>query len=292
MKPLTTLIAILVAVLIVASQVIYVVDQRQYAIKFQFGEIVSIQEDPGLSWKWPLIQNIRFFDKRNITLNSAGADRFQTSEKKPLLIDFVVLWRIVDVGQYYRSVTGDEEAAKKRIEQTVKDILSKEINKRTVSGVISTERHLITQAARDESSKIMETMGVKIVDVRLRRVDYTTEVTNSVYERMQAERRRVANELRSTGAAKSEKRRAEADRDRQVKLAEAYKQAQEIKGKGDAEATTIYAQAYSVDPEFYNFYRSLDAYKESLHGKNDVLVLDPTSDFFRYFKQYEDGKKH
>ncbi len=292
MKPLTTLIAILIAVLIVASQVIYVVDQRQYAIKFQFGEIIRIQENPGLSWKWPLIQNIRFFDKRNITLNSAGADRFQTSEKKPLLIDFVVLWRIVDVGQYYRSVTGDERAAQQRIEQTVKDILSKEINRRTVSGVISTDRYQITKAARDESSKITETMGVKIVDVRLRRVDYTTEVTNSVYERMQAERRRVANELRSTGAAKSEKRRAEADRDRQVKLAEAYRQAQEIKGKGDAEAASIYAGAYSVDPEFYNFYRSLDAYKGSLQGKNDVLVLDPTSDFFRYFKQYEDGRRH
>ncbi|MDR1529978.1 MAG: protease modulator HflC [Burkholderiales bacterium] len=286
MKPLTTLTAILIAILIVASQIIYVVDQRQYAIKFQFGEIISIQEAPGLSWKWPLIQNIRFFDKRNITLNSSSADRFQTSEKKPLLIDFVVLWRIVDVGQYYRSVTGDEEAAKKRIEQTVKDILSKEINKRTVSGVISTERYLITQAARDESSKITETMGVKIVDVRLRRVDYTTEVTNSVYERMQAERRRVANELRSTGAAKSERRRAEADRERQVKLAEAYRKAQEIKGKGDAEAAAIYAQAYNIDPEFYNFYRSLNAYQGSLQGKNDVLILDPTSDFFRYFKQY------
>ncbi len=289
MKFLSTFLAILVALFLVFSQVIYTVDQRQYAIKFQFGEIVSAQTEPGIALKWPLIQNVRFYDKRNMTLSNANADSIMTAEKKPLLIDFVVLWRITDVSQYYRSVAGDEEKAKLRLEQTVRAILTQEINSRSIHDVISSERDKITAATRQKASVDAGQIGIEIVDVRLRRVDFPAEVTNSVYDRMQAERRRVANELRSTGAAESEKIRAEADRERQIIVADAYREAQAIKGKGDAEAAAVYAKAYSVDPEFYNFYRSLEAYKETFRGKNDALILDPTSDFFRYFKRYKSG---
>jgi membrane protease subunit HflC len=290
MKFLSTFLAILVALFLVFSQVVYTVDQRQYAIKFQFGEIISARTEPGIALKWPLIQNIRFYDKRNMTLTSANADNIMTAEKKPLLIDFVVLWRITDVSQYYRSVSGDEGRAKQRLEQNVRKILQQEINLRSIRDVISLERDKITAATRQKASADASLIGVEIVDVRLRRVDFPAEVTNSVYDRMQAERLRVANELRSTGAAEKEKIQAEADRARQIIVAEAYKEAQTIKGKGDAEATAIYAKAYNADAEFYNFYRSLEAYKETFQGRNDALVLDPSSDFFRYFKRYRNGK--
>ncbi|MCL2310741.1 MAG: protease modulator HflC [Proteobacteria bacterium] len=290
MKFLSTFLAVLVALFLVFSQVIYTVDQRQYAIKFQFGEIVSAQTEPGIAFKWPLIQNVRFYDKRNMTLSNTNADSIMTAEKKPLLIDFVVLWRITDVSQYYRSVAGDEEKAKLRLEQTVRALLTQEINLRSIHDVISSERDKITSATRQKASADARQIGVEIVDVRLRRVDFPVEVTNSVYDRMQAERRRVANELRSTGGAEKERIQAEADRERQVIVADAYKEAQTIKGKGDAEATAIYAKAYGADAEFYSFYRSLEAYKGTFQGKNDVLVLDPSSDFFRYFKRYKNGK--
>ncbi|MCL2871671.1 MAG: protease modulator HflC [Betaproteobacteria bacterium] len=292
MKFLSTFLAIIVALFLVLSQAVYTVDQRQYAVKFQFGEIVSTQTEPGIAFKWPMIQNVRFFDKRNMTLTSVNTDNIMTAEKKPLLIDFVVLWRITDVNQYYRSVAGDEEQAKKRLEQTVRAIMTEEINLRSIRDVISLERDKITAATREKANIDTKRIGVEIVDVRLRRVDFPTEVTNSVYERMRAERKRIANELRSTGAAESEKIQAEADRQRQIIIADAYKDAQMIRGKGDAEATAIYAKAYNADAEFYNFYRSLEAYRETFQGKGDTLVLDPSSDFFRYFKHFnKDGKE-
>ena len=292
MKFLSTFLAIIVALFLILSQAVYTVDQRQYAVKFQFGEIVSTQTEPGIAFKWPMIQNVRFFDKRNMTLTSVNTDNIMTAEKKPLLIDFVVLWRITDVNQYYRSVAGDEEQAKKRLEQTVRAIMTEEINLRSIRDVISLERDKITAATREKANADTKRIGVEIVDVRLRRVDFPTEVTNSVYERMQAERKRIANELRSTGAAESEKIQAEADRQRQIIVADAYKNAQVIRGKGDAEATAIYAKAYNADAEFYNFYRSLEAYRETFQGKSDTLVLDPSSDFFRYFKRFsKDGKE-
>ncbi|MDR0247153.1 MAG: protease modulator HflC [Burkholderiales bacterium] len=290
MKFLSTFLAVLVALFLVFSQVVYTVDQRQYAIKFQFGEIVSTQTEPGIAFKWPLIQNVRFYDKRNMTLTSVNSDNIMTSEKKPLLIDFVVLWRITDVGQYYRSVAGDEDNAKQRLERTVRGHLVNEINLRKIHDVISSERDKITAATRLNANEFARQIGVEIVDVRLRRVDFPTEVTNSVYDRMRAERQQAANQSRSTGAAEKEKIQAEADRERQIIVAEAYKEAQTIKGKGDAEATAIYAKAYNADAEFYNFYRSLEAYKETFQGRNDALVLDPSSDFFRYFKRYKNGK--
>jgi membrane protease subunit HflC len=279
------ILAFVVAVLLVLSQAVYTVDQTKYAIKFQLGEIVDVQKDAGLYFKVPLVQNVRYFDKRNLSLDNPEPDRVTTSEKKPLLVDFIVLWRIIDVAQYYRSVQGDEEAARRRLSQTVRANLAEEFNKRTVHEAISTERDRITSVTRSKADADARTIGVEVVDVRLRRVELPPDVTGPVYARMESERRRVANELRSLGAAESERIRADADRQRQVILAEAYSQAQKIKGEGDAKSASIYASAYSANAEFYRFYRSLEAYKGSLRGRGDVMVLDPASEFFQYFKQ-------
>src|SRR6185369_4547705 len=207
-----------------------------------------------------------------------------TSEKKPLLIDFFVLWRIVDVKQYYISVGGDEEVARRRLSQTVRANLAEEINKRTVHDAISAERDKIMSTTRQKADIDAKSIGVEVVDVRLRRVELPPDVTGPVYARMESERRRVANELRSQGQAESEKIRADADRQRVVILADAYKDSQKTRGDGDAKASAIYAEAYSVNPEFYSFYRSLEAYKSTFKNKSDMMVLDPSSEFFRYLK--------
>jgi membrane protease subunit HflC len=279
------LLALVVAILIVLSQSIYTVDQTKYAIKFQLGEIVGLQKDAGLYFKVPLIQNVRYFDRRNLTLDNPEPDRITTSEKKPLLVDFIVLWRIIDVAQYYRSVQGDEEAARRRLSQTVRSNLAEEFNKRTVHEAISTQRDRITSETRVKADADARSIGVEVVDIRLRRLELPPDVIGPVYQRMESERRRVANELRSLGAAESERIRADADRQRQVILAEAYRQAQKIKGEGDAKASAIYAGAYSGNAEFYRFYRSLEAYRGAFRGRSDVMVLDPSSEFFQYFKQ-------
>ncbi len=286
MKITLPILAVIVAILLVASQSIYTVDQRKYAVKFQLGEIIDTQSKAGLYFKWPLIQNVKFYDKVNLTLDTPEPDRMTTSEKKPLLVDFVVLWRIVDVRQYYVSVQGDEEAARRRLTQTVRANLAQEFNKYDVSEAISTARDKITAVTQQKANADAKSIGVEVVDVRLRRVELPPDVTGPVYQRMESERLRVANELRSTGAAESEQIRADADRQRQVILADAYHQAQKIKGDGDAKASAIYAQAYGRNPEFYAFYRSLDAYKSTFHSKSDMLVLDPGTEFFRYFRQY------
>ncbi len=278
------LIAFVVALLLVASQSLYTVDQTRYAIKFQLGEIVDTKTEAGLYTKIPLLQNVRSFDRRILTLDNPEPDRVTTSEKKPLLVDFIVLWRIVDVKQYYRSVRGDEEAARRRLGQTVRSILAEEFNKRDMHAAISSERDKITQTTREKANGDAQSIGVEVVDVRLRRVELPPDVTTPVYARMESERRRVANELRSQGGAESEKIRADADRQRQVILADAYKQSQALKGAGDAKASAIYAGAYGANAEFYNFYRSLETYRSSFHNKSDMLVLDPNSDLFRYFK--------
>ncbi len=284
MKATLPILALVVAVLLVASQSLYTVDQRQYAIRFQLGEVVETQSKAGLYAKIPLLQNVKFYDKRVLLLDNSEPDRITTSEKKPLLVDFFVLWRIVDVRQYYISVGGDEESARRRLSQTVRSNLAVEFNKRTVHDAISGERDKIMNTTRLKADADAKTIGVEIVDVRLRRVELPPDVTGPVYARMESERRRVANELRSQGQAESEKIRADADRQRVVILADAYKASQKIKGEGDAKASAIYAQAYGVNAEFYSFYRSLETYKASLRGKSDVMVLDPNSDFFRYFK--------
>jgi modulator of FtsH protease HflC len=290
MKFTMPILAIIVALLLVASQSIYTVDQRKYAIKFQLGEIIETQSNAGLYFKVPLVQNVKFYDKVNLTLDNPEPDRMTTSEKKPLLVDFIVLWRILDVKQYYVSVQGDEEAARRRLSQTVRANLAEEFNKRTVHEAISTDRDKITNETRVKANADAATIGVEVIDVRLRRVELPPDVTGPVYQRMESERRRVANELRSLGAAESEKIRADADRQRQVILADAYRAAQKIKGEGDGRASSIYAQAYGQNPEFYAFYRSLEAYKTTFRNKSDMLVLDPSSDFFQYFKQYGSGR--
>ena len=285
MKLTMPLLALVVAVLLVLSQALYTVDQTKYAIKFQLGEIIQTQAEAGLYFKVPLVQNVRYFEKRNLTLDNPEPDRITTSEKKPLLVDFIVLWRIQDVAQYYRSVGGDEEAARRRLSQTVRSNLAEEFNKRTVNEAISTERDKITNVTRTKADADARSIGVEVVDVRLRRLELPPDVTGPVYQRMESERRRVANELRSLGAAESERIRADADRQRQVILAEAYSEAQKIKGQGDAKASAIYANAYAANPEFYRFYRSLEAYRASFKGRSDMMVLDPTSEFFQYFRQ-------
>ena len=291
MKFTMPILALIVAVLLVASQSIYTVDQTKFAIKFQLGEIVETKTQPGLYFKIPLVQNVRFYDNRNLTLENSEPDRVTTSEKTPMLVDFIVLWRINDVKQYYVSVQGDEEAARRRLSQTVRSNLAEEFNKHTMHDAISTERDRITTVTRQKADADAKTIGVEVVDVRLRRVELPDEVLAQVYQRMESERKRVANELRSMGGAESEKIRADADRQREVILADAYNQAQKTKGEGDAKASAIYGAAYGQNPEFYSFYRSLEAYKASFKNKSDMLVLDPNADFFKFMHRPGGGAR-
>jgi len=290
MRSALPVLALVVAVLIVLSQSIYTVDQRQYAIKFQLGEFIDAKTEAGLYFKVPLLQNIKVYDRRILTLDAPRPDRITTSEKKPLNVDFIAYWRVIDVRRYYQSVTGDEELAKQRLAQTIRAILGQEINKRTIHEAISSERDKIMTTTRQRADTDAKQIGVEIVDVRLRRVELPEEVLAQVYQRMESERKRVANELRSQGAAESEKIRADADRQREVILADAYRQAQKVKGEGDAKASAIYAAAYGQNPEFYSFYRSLETYKATFRNKNDLMVLDPNSEFFQYLKQSGGGK--
>ena len=276
--------AVIAAVLVVLGTSIFTVDQRQHAIIFQLGEVRDVIAEPGLYFKWPLIQNVRYFDKRILTLDAAEPELFITSEKKNVLVDSFVKWQIVDPRLYYVSVEGDEMRAKTRLAQTVNAGLREEFGKRTIHEVVSGERDKIMEQMRKKADDDARTIGVHIVDVRVKRVDLPTEVSESVYRRMEAERKRVANQLRSEGFAESEKIRADADKQREVIVAEAYRDAQKMKGEGDAKATATYAQAFSQNPEFYAFYRSLEAYRSSFKNKSDVIVVEPGSDFFKYMK--------
>jgi membrane protease subunit HflC len=284
MKHIGAVLIGIIVVLVVASLGMFTVDQRQNAIVFRLGEIISIKKEPGLYFKVPILDNVRFFDTRILTLESTEPERFLTSEKKNVLVDSFVKWRIVDVKQYYISVGGDEQRAQTRLSQTVNSSLRDEFGNRTVHDVVSGERDKIMALMREKANEDARKIGVQVLDVRIKRVDLPQEVSESVYRRMEAERKRVANELRSTGAAESEKIRADADRQHEVILAEAYREAQHTKGLGDAKAVAIYANAYQQNPEFYAFYRSLDAYRQSFKNKTDVLVLDPNSEFFKYLK--------
>jgi len=290
MKKINTLIIVLLGILILASMTLYTVDQRQNAMVFQLGEVVAVDKAPGLYFKLPLVQNVRYFDTRILTLDPAEPDRFITSEKKNVLVDYFAKWRIVDVKQYYVSVGGDETRAQTRLQQTINDSLRAEFGKRTVHEVVSGEREEIMTSLRTKADLDARKIGVQVMDVRIKHVDLPQEVSDSVYRRMEAERKRVANELRSTGSAEAEKIRADADRQREVIIAEAYRDAQRVKGDGDAKASTIYAAAYSQNPEFYAFYRSMDAYRQSFKNKSDVLVLEPNSAFFKYMKSPKAAK--
>ncbi|MDO9191542.1 MAG: protease modulator HflC [Undibacterium sp.] len=280
----STVIAIAIALLIFFST-IFVVDQKSHAIVFALGEVKSVISEPGLHFKLPPpFQNVLFLDKRILTIESSEADRFITAEKKNILVDTYVKWHIIEPKLYYVSFGGDEGRARDRMSQIVKAALNDEITKRSVRDVISGERDKVMQAIQKKVTEEAKQIGVEIVDVRLKRVDYVEQINNSVYDRMKSERSRVANELRSTGFADSEKIRADADKQRIVILAEAYREAEKNRGIGDAEASQIYAQAFGQNPEFYKFYRSLEAYRSSFKTKNDMLIVDPNSEFFKYFK--------
>ncbi|MBS1141776.1 MAG: protease FtsH subunit HflC [Proteobacteria bacterium] len=285
MSPRINLLGIVIAtVLVVLAMSIFTVDQRQYAVVFQLGEVKRAIAEPGLYFKVPMVQNVRYFEKRIITLDNNEPERFITSEKKNVLVDSYIKWRIVDPKLYYISVGGDESRAKTRLNQTVNAGLREEFGKRTVHDVVSGERDKIMDQMREKADADARKIGVQIVDVRVKRVELPTEVSEAVYRRMEAERKRVANELRSEGSAEAEKIRADADRQREIIIAEAYRDAQKIKGEGDAKATNTYAQAFGQNPEFYAFYRSLEAYRGSFKSRSDVLVLEPNSDFFKYMK--------
>jgi membrane protease subunit HflC len=273
-----------VLVLITISLSVFIVDQRQTAIVLQLGEMVRVETTPGLKWKIPLMQNVRFFDSRILTLDAGEPERFITAEKKNVLVDSFVKWRIVDVKQYYISVGGDEMRARTRLLQTVNSSMREEFGKRTIHEVVSGEREQIMNVLREKTDTDARKIGVQVLDVRLKRVDFPAEISDSVYRRMDAERKRVANELRASGAAEGEKIRADADKQREVILAEAYREAQKTKGEGDAKASATYAAAFGRNAEFYSFYRSLEAYKQSFKNKSDVMVLDPSSAFFKYLK--------
>ena len=290
-KNISTILIGLVVVLVVLSASMFTVDQRQNALVFQLGEVVSVKKTPGLYFKMPLVQNVRFFDTRILTMDAADPERFITSEKKNVLVDSYIKWRVVDVTQYYVSVGGDETRAQIRLNQTVNDGLRAEFGKRTIHEVVSGQREDIMSLIRTKADFDARKIGVQVVDVRIKRVDLPETVSVDVYRRMEAERKRVANELRSTGAAEAEKIKADADKQKEVIVAEAYRDAQRMKGEGDAKASAVYAAAYGQNPEFYAFYRSMQAYRESFKSKSDVMVLDPSADFFKYMKNPKAGGK-
>ena len=284
-----TIIGLVVLALIFTMSV-YTIDQRKAAIKFQLGEVVALQTEPGLYFLVPLLQNVRLYDTRIQTLDARDAERFLTSENKNVLVDSFVKWRIIDVRQYFVSVRGDPIAAEARISQTVNDALRAEFARRTVHDVVSGEREKIMSTVADKVDNDVKGIGVEVVDVRLKRVDLVPEISSDIYRRMESERKRAANELRATGQAEGEKIKAEADRTRQIIVAEAYRDAQRVKGEGDALAARVYSEAFTRNTEFYSFYRSMEAYRTGLRSKSDVMVLDPSSDFFKYFKSPGRGK--
>jgi membrane protease subunit HflC len=271
-----------IALIYVLSSSIFVVDQRKFAVVFSFGQIVRVIEQPGIQVKYPApFESVRFFDRRILTIDNPEAERFITAEKKNLLVDSYVKWRIVDPRKFFISFKGDERSAQDRLTQLVRSALNEEFTKRTVRELISDQREEVMQGIRKKVAVDASDIGVEIVDVRLKRVDLLAEISDSVYRRMEAERKRVANELRSTGAAESDKIRANAERQRDTILAEAYRDAQKIKGAGDAKATAVYAEAFGRDPSFAQFYQNLEAYRNSFKDKKDLMVIEPTSEFFK-----------
>ena len=280
--------SILVALALLSSMV-FVVDQRQFGVVYALGQIKEVITEPGLNFKLPPpFQNVSYIDKRLLTLDSSDTEPVLTAEKQRVVIDWYVRWRITDPSEYIRNVGLDESAGALQLNRVVRNAFQEEINKRTVKELLSLKREaLMADVKREvlESVKGQKPWGVDVVDIRITRVDYAETITESVYRRMEAERKRVANELRSTGAAEGEKIRADADRQREITIANAYRDAQKVKGEGDAEAAKLYADAFGKDPQFAQFYRSLDAYKASLSKKGDVMVLDPsTTDFFKAYR--------
>ncbi|MFN4003260.1 MAG: protease modulator HflC [Hylemonella sp.] len=279
----------LLVALALASSMLFVVDQRQFGVVYALGQIKEVITEPGLHVKLPPpFQNVNYIDKRLLTLDSTDTEPMLTAEKQRVVIDWYVRWRITDPTEYIRNVGLNEAAGASQLNRVVRNAFQEEINKRTVRELLSVKREALMADVKEEVLKAVrgeKPWGIDVVDVRITRVDYVESITESVFRRMEAERKRVANELRSTGAAEGEKIRADADRQREVTVANAYREAQKIKGEGDAEAARIYAEAFGRDPQFAQFYRSLEAYKASFANKSDVMVLDPNgSEFFKVFR--------
>lgn len=282
MKQLGAILGVAVVFLIWSS--LYIVTETELAIKFRLGEIIQTDIEPGLHVKMPLVNNVRKFEKRIMTLD-AEPERYLTSEKKDVIVDSFVKWRIRDASRFYTATRGNEFVARQRLSQIIKDGLRSEFAKRTLREVVTDQRGEIMTTLRETADRNTDELGISVVDVRVKRIDLPEEVSESVYARMRAERSRVANELRAEGREEAEQIRAEAERRRTVLLAEAYREAEAIRGEGDAQATAIYAEAFSDDPEFYSFSRSLQAYRETFRDRSDMFVLDPNSDFFDYFNE-------
>lgn len=287
-KVLAFVLALVITVFVGVSSMFQVAAWEK-AVLFRLGEIVRTDIQPGLHFKVPFINNVRKFDGRILTLD-VDPERFLTVEKKNVIVDSFVMWRIADVRRFYTAVMGDERNARQRLEQIVKDGMRGLFSKRTVTEVVSGERSTIMKELVDDASAQAEEIGIQIVDIRVKRVDLPAEVSNSVFRRMQAERARVAKEFRSEGAEEAEKIRADADRQRQVLIAEAYSEAEQIRGQGDATAADVYARAYGADEDFYAFFRSLQAYRHSFDDGNDMMLLEPGGEFFEYFSGSK-GKK-
>ena len=279
-------LAIVAAVLIMIFMSVFTVYETQTAIRFQFGEIVQANYKPGLHFKWPLVNNFRKYDLRVQTLDTEP-ERFLTAEKKNLIVDSFVKWRIGDVARYYTAVQGDPVQANLRLDQIIKDGLRSEFGKRTLQEVVSGDRAQIMDILSTTASSEAKMLGIDVLDVRIKRIDLPSEVSSSVFRRMRAERERVARDFRSQGAEAAERIQADADRQSTIILAEAYRDAEQVRGEGDAIAADVYARAYGKDADFYSFYRSLNAYRESFNSKNDIMVLKPDTDFFRYFKGFD-----
>ncbi len=285
MKRLLPIGVILMVLGGIFSSTVFIVREVDYALVFALGEVRKVVSEPGLYFKLPPpFQNVVTLDKRLLTIDVQEAERIQTSEKKNLLIDSFVKWRVVDPRLFYVTFGGNERAARDRLQALIRDALNASVNIRTVKDVVSLERDVIMNEVLNNVIKRAEPLGVKIVDVRLKRIEFAPEISESVYRRMESERLRVANELRSIGAAESEKIRAEADRQRDQIMAEAYSKAQAVMGEGDAVAAGIYAKAYGADLSFYNFYKSLEGYRSAFGKPGDVLVVDPSSEFFKYMR--------
>ena len=292
MKSITSIAVGVVVAAGLAQTCLYTVGEREYAMLFALGELKTVVTEPGLHFKLPApLQNVVYLDKRILTLDASGADLVQTSEKKNLMIDTFVKWRISDARRYWVSFQGSERAASDRLAMLLRDVLNIAVNKRTVNQITSSEREKAMAEISELLQARVKALGIDIVDVRMKRVDFTPEISESVYSRMEAERKRVASEERSKGAAQAERIRAGADRQSEVILAEAYRDAQKTKGEGDGEAARIYADAFGKDPEFARFYRSLEAYRRSFSQKSDVMVVDPSADFFSYLKK-EGGEQN
>ncbi len=273
----------------IASLSVFTVDERELAIKFRLGKIIQTEFEPGLHFKMPFINNVRKFPRQILTQTNPQ-ELFLTFEKKNLFVDFFVKWRIIDVGAFYRATRGDEALAAQRLIEIVKDGVRSEFAKRTVPQVVTAERRELLDNMLASARKNARELGMEVVDVRVKRTEFPEQVSDSVFDRMRQERARTASELRAQGAEAAEQIRAEADRQRTVTLAEAYREAEKVRGAGDAEAARIYAEAYQKDPEFFSFYRSIQAYRRSLGKENDLLVLDKDSDFFRYMQRPDGGR--